>query len=89
MEKKTLYICTLNVQHDLKDYEPGEEIELTAKQARQLLEAGAVIKAAKKSAPTKPKTNGGRNKKPGTKKETPDPAVDKEDPPVETPKAGK
>ncbi len=64
-EKKSFYVCTLNVQHNKKDYDPGEKVELTAKEAAQLLEAGAVKKVAAAKKATNPKPNSNGNKKPG------------------------
>lgn len=37
-----LYICTRHVNHNNTDYEQGDAIELTDKQAESLLDCGAV-----------------------------------------------
>jgi hypothetical protein len=71
-EKKSFYQCTLNVQHNKKDYEPGEKVELTAKEAAQLLEAGAVKKVAAAKKATTPKPTGKKKPKPATPGSTTD-----------------
>lgn len=75
-EKKTTYVCTLDVLHNKEGYVPGDKVELTAKEADQLLQAGAVKKVIAKSSAqtsTKKKETGSKKK---TAEETTTPPAD-------------
>lgn len=52
-EKTAKFKVLTPVQHDLEEYEPGATLALTAKQAKALLDVGAIEPAGAKAAAEK------------------------------------